>query len=613
MRNDRKQLSNPFSTGGGGHHFEAHVQAMFVTLMLAGGHAPCLPTWPIKELNLQTKVDDNSLDDLMVTVENPDSKVIRKLIAQVKHKISITKGDDLFGEVIQAAWNDFNKSSRFDKDGPHLALITGQSSAISDAVWILNQARHTTNAGEFLKRVQRTNFSSNEKRKKLKAFQCQLKRANDDCQVTNDELYMFLQRFYLVQYDLGGETGGTLPLLTSHMSQFTDNPLWAWGRIVDIVQTRNQDAGTITRDNLPDDILEIFESPSPGESASDASTRQLSSPEPDWNQLPFASDLVLANLLGAWNENNEADLEIIRKFTNKESAVWLQSVRESLYISSRPLSLQNGRWQVVDRKSLWQSLGDRVFDSNLADLEEAAVSVLSERDPKFDLPAQDRYAAQVYGAVPSHSYDLRNGLAESLALLGNRHSSLKYCSQHRPENVAVIAIRRILHSADWVIWGSLDSRLPTLAEASPVEFLKAIECGLQQDPCPFDHLFLQEKAGALGGNYHTGLLRALETLAWEEEYLVSACEMLGALASRDPGGNSTSRPANSLKRILHPHKPQTNAPYEKQVIAVNMLRQEYPEVAWSLFLGSFPGQMDILLPTRRPKWRNSELKDRSET
>ena len=613
MRNDRRQLSNPFSTGGGGHHFEAHVQAMFTTLMLTGGHAPCLPTWPIKEIKLQTKVDGISFDDLMVTVENPDSKKIRKLIAQVKHKISITKGNDLFEEVIQAAWNDFNNGSRCDEDGTRLALITGQPSAISDAVWILDQARHTTNAGEFLTRVQRTNFSSNEKRRKLMAFQCHLKRANGGCQVTDDELYMFLRRFYLVQYDLGGETGGTLSLLTSHISQFTEYPLWAWGRIVDIVQTRNQDAGTITRDNLPDDIREIFESPSPGESASDASTRPLPSTEPEWNQHQFASDLASANLLGAWDENNEADLEIIRKLTNKESAVWLQSVRESLYIPSRPLSLQNGRWQVIDRKSLWQSLGDRVFDSNLADLEKATVSVLSERDPKFDLSAQDRYAAQVFGAVPSHSYDLRNGLAESLALLGNRHSSLKYCSLHGPENVAVIAIRRIFHNADWVIWGSLDILLPTLAEASPVEFLKAIECALQKDPCPFDHLFLQEKAGAFGENYHTGLLWALETLAWEEEHLVSACEMLGALASRDPGGNSTSRPANSLKRILHPHRPQTNAPYEKQVNAVNILRREYPEVAWSLFLGSFPGQMDILLPTRRPKWRNSELKDRSAT
>ncbi len=35
-----KNPSNPFSTGGGGVHFEAHVQASFVALMLTGVYAP---------------------------------------------------------------------------------------------------------------------------------------------------------------------------------------------------------------------------------------------------------------------------------------------------------------------------------------------------------------------------------------------------------------------------------------------------------------------------------------------------------------------------------------------------------------------------------------------
>lgn len=41
MNKTFKQLSNPFSTGGGGGHFEAHVQASFVLLMLTGGYELC--------------------------------------------------------------------------------------------------------------------------------------------------------------------------------------------------------------------------------------------------------------------------------------------------------------------------------------------------------------------------------------------------------------------------------------------------------------------------------------------------------------------------------------------------------------------------------------------
>jgi hypothetical protein len=66
----KKQLSNSFSTGGGGTRFEANIQAAFVTLMLSGGYAPCLPTWPIVKLKLQGAVDGYATDDLIVFIEN---------------------------------------------------------------------------------------------------------------------------------------------------------------------------------------------------------------------------------------------------------------------------------------------------------------------------------------------------------------------------------------------------------------------------------------------------------------------------------------------------------------------------------------------------------------
>ena len=75
----KKNLSNPFSTGGGGVHFEANVQASFVALMLTGGHAPCLPCWPITEIKLQGKIDGFDTDDLVVFVNN-ETKWSRKMV-----------------------------------------------------------------------------------------------------------------------------------------------------------------------------------------------------------------------------------------------------------------------------------------------------------------------------------------------------------------------------------------------------------------------------------------------------------------------------------------------------------------------------------------------------
>ncbi|EPN8565419.1 hypothetical protein ACT35X_003261, partial [Enterobacter hormaechei] len=156
-----KNLSNPFSTGGGGVHFEAHVQASFVALMLTCGNAPCLPCWPIVEIKLQGKIEGFDTDDLIVVVENPTGKEKQKLLGQIKHSISITQGSAIFGEVIQAAWNDFNNPEVFNRKKDVIALITGPLSSTDthNVKWLLSQARHTKNVDEFLRNVRQAKFS----------------------------------------------------------------------------------------------------------------------------------------------------------------------------------------------------------------------------------------------------------------------------------------------------------------------------------------------------------------------------------------------------------------------------------------------------------------------
>ena len=165
-----KKLCNSFSTGGGGHHFEAHVQAAFVALMLSGGIAPCLPCWPIAEVKLQGKIDGYDTDDCIVTVENPSTRERRKLLCQMKHSISITQSSSEFSEVIQSAWNDFNNPRIFTKDKDRIALISGPLSAVDEhnVQWLLNSAKDSkTSIEEFFRNFEQANFSPPESEKKL--------------------------------------------------------------------------------------------------------------------------------------------------------------------------------------------------------------------------------------------------------------------------------------------------------------------------------------------------------------------------------------------------------------------------------------------------------------
>lgn len=603
----QKKLSNPFSTGGGGGHFEAHVQASFVALMLTGGNAPCLPCWPLVEIKLQGKIDGFDTDDLVVVVENANSKERRKLLGQVKHSVGITAGNAVFGEVIQAAWNDFNNPKVFTKAKDIIALITGPLSATDshNVQWLLNQAKHTKSVDEFFRNVQQVNFSPPKSSEKLEVIQQHLKTANGGNDVSRDELYDFLNHFHLLGYDLGNEFGVVLSLLHSHISQFQQQyPQWVWSRVVDVVQTWNQDAGTITPGKIPDDLLDAFKQKAVAEMPMELKAA-LAKPKADWTQHPDAAYLALAVLIGAWQDKSQCDVEAITQLLGISYDEWLKKAREILHCPDSPLSLKNGIWKVVNRAELWRLLGSRILDQNLDTFRSLAISVLKEPDPAFELPAEERYAAGIHGKVLKYSQVLRKGIAEGLAIMGSQPEACRNCSQGKTEATCVLVIRELLADADWKLWGSLNGLLPTLGEAAPSEFLDSVEKAMRLKPCPFDELFSQEGNGITGGNYLTGLLWALEGLAWDEQYLVRICVALGELASHDPGGRWANRPSNSLTTILLPWLPQTLASVEKRKVAVRTILSEWPDVAWGLIIQLLPGQRQTSSGSHKPSWRKT--------
>ncbi len=604
---EQKKLSNPFSTGGGGVHFEAHVHASFVALMLTGGHAPSLPCWPIAEIKLQGKIDGFDTDDLVVVVENVNSKERRKLLGQIKNSIAITQGSTLFGEVMHAAWNDFKNPKIFARDKDVIALITGPISATDahNVHWLLDQARHTKNVDEFFRNVHQANFSPPKSAEKLEVFQHHLKTANGGNDVSRDDLYDFLNHFHLLGYDLGGEFGVVLSLLHSHISQFQQQyPQWVWARVVDVVQTWNQNAGTITPEKLPGDLMDAFKEKAVAKIPEEFKAAQ-EKPKTDWTQHPDATYLVLAVLLGSWQDKKQSDRDAITHLLGVSYEEWLTKAREILHCSESPLALKNGIWKVSNRAELWNLLGSRILDQNLDTFKSLAISVLTERDPAFELPVEERHAASIHWKVLKSSQVLRKGIADGLAILGSHPESCVNCSQGKVEATSVVAIRELLSDADWVLWGSLNGLLPTLAEAAPGEFLNAVEKAMRLTPCPFDELFSQEGDGITGGNYLTGLLWALEGLAWGEHYLVRVCTVLAELASHDPGGQWANRPSNSLATILLPWLPQTLASVDKRKVAVRTIHNEWPHVAWNLIIQLLPDQHQTSSGTHKPTWRKT--------
>jgi hypothetical protein len=312
-----KQLSNPFSTGGGGPRFENQVQTLFVLLMLTGGVVPCVQPLPIKKIKLQGRYDGYNTDDFIAFLEAANGEAKAKLLAQIKHSVNITENDPVFADVIQAAWSDFNDEELFDEASDVFALITGPLSATDSEVrTILEWARTSETAEEFLKKVHLAKFSSETKQKKLAAFRAQLNKANGGEEIGDEKLWRFLKRFHLLPCDLDISSGFIFSFIRSSIAQYTNTDA---SGVFDVVAREvasfNQTAGTLTRDTVSNEITRIFSRRMlqiPAEYASSPDTQPPPSAS-DYSRSPHADALTFASLLGGWNEKVEGDRDAIRK------------------------------------------------------------------------------------------------------------------------------------------------------------------------------------------------------------------------------------------------------------------------------------------------------------
>jgi hypothetical protein len=268
------------------------------------------------------------------------------------------------------------------------------------------------------------------------------------------------------------------------------------------------------------------------------------------------------------------------------------------------LEQRNGRWKVTDRRTLWESEGPLLTDDLLDKFGKLAVQVLLESDPELELEKDQRFAASIYGRKRTYSKRMRRGVAETLALLGARPEALATCSDAKAQSVTYTVVKQLLGDADSERWASLNDVLPLLAEASPDAFLESVGGASEKPAEPFSGVFAEEDGGVMGRNYATGLLWALEALAWSPDYLVRVCSILANLAAVDPGGQYANRPANSLVAILLPWIPRTCADKTTRHNAVLCLIRAQPEVAWKLLLQLLPKHHGTSSPTHKPKFQS---------
>lgn len=334
---------------------------------------------------------------------------------------------------------------------------------------------------------------------------------------------------------------------------------------------------------------------------------ELAVQPPLWAREAEVRPLLAALLAGSWTER-EADQQALSQLAGMPYPEVQHALTLWLGRPDAPVRRVGDEWMLASREDAWRWLHRRLTPAEFEAFRRVALEVLGEDDPKLDLPPGERYLAGVMGKVLRHSDLLRRGLAETLALMGARSEASELQGGRTGQQWADRVVRDLLaEGAGWRRWASLGSLLPLLAEASPDEFLRAVERGLQGEAPPLLQLFTDHREdGSLFGpqSHHTGLLWALENLAWPREYLGEATLHLARLAELDPGGRLGNRPHRSLAEIFCFWLPQTVAPLQSRLRVLERVIKSHPAVGWRLLMDLLPTVGQASGMSHRPRFRD---------
>lgn len=329
---------------------------------------------------------------------------------------------------------------------------------------------------------------------------------------------------------------------------------------------------------------------------------------PTWAQPEHGGAIVPLVLAGAWRDDLQGDRQALVALTGRPFDEVETLCTRWAAEADRPVRREGNVWLCVSKQDAWNLLWRMATRQMLQRFQDTAVEVLTAVDPAFELEPDRRWAAGAFGIVVPFSPPLCLNLAEALAMIatrsGDQQLSVGLTGQEFADAVVASVLAAANQDSSGQLWSSLSDVLPLLAEASPERFLAAIDTGMDDDgslQLVFDP---QAEDAPFGYPAHTGLLWALERLAWSADHLGAATLALAHLAERDPGGRWGNRPDRSLHQIFLPWFPQTAADVEQRLRVIDMLRRRAaPAIAWSLVIGLLPTPHSIGEFTNKPQWR----------
>ena len=319
-----------------------------------------------------------------------------------------------------------------------------------------------------------------------------------------------------------------------------------------------------------------------------------------------ATSLIPFLFAGAWSAANSTDQTVLVLLAQKDGYEQVEKDCQRLAALEDPPLWSVGIYRgVISKIDLLFAIAGAVTAPDLLHYFELAEMVLGEDDPRLDLPEDKRWAAPIYGKSREFSGALREGISETLVLLAVHGNNLfRNRTGFDCQAAVTVIVRKLLTPLKTRVLEANDRDLVAYSEAAPDEFISILADDLRSESPACYGLMRPADSGIFGnGCPRTGLLWALEGLAWNPATLPSVALILAQLAEIEITDNWTNKPINSLESIFRAWMPQTAANHDQRLQVMRLLTVKFPKVAWSMCIDQFDGNHRVGHYSHKPKWR----------
>ena len=307
-------------------------------------------------------------------------------------------------------------------------------------------------------------------------------------------------------------------------------------------------------------------------------------PQESEKKCSSLSALMIAALIGTWDEHYVGDKEVIQQLSGMSYENWITEFQQRQGSGDETVAFSQGKWCFAEHEEYLRSNARAIFDEHIDLFFLEIQRALTVFDPRYELPGDERYCAALHGKERRYSERLYSSLAKKLAMVANSTELFTNCSTNHISNQAYLVVQKILLTHDWKIWATLDWYQKYLAQASPRAFLNTIKTEMEADDNAIKVLFNEEEYSIVKTKYGSGLILALQTLAWSRDYFSQACDVLFEFSKYREDVE------NSLALILLPWNPQTEVPFRVMTGYGQSLARERGRDGWNVLFMLMPGQ-----------------------